>query len=44
MSNRTQLVWYYIELDKIFISDYVDAMFFGLHNLDWHKIEILGEL
>ena len=38
------IVWYHIELDKIFLSLEVDTMFYGLQNIAWNKIECLGVL
>lgn len=39
------LVWYHKELDRIFESAWLDAMFCGLRTgVDWCKVELLGEL
>lgn len=39
------LVYYHIERDEIFLSNYIDACFFHLINgVYWDQIEILGVL
>lgn len=38
------LVWYHIEMDMIFQSPEVDAMFYCLYSYSWSDLILLGEL
>ena len=38
------VIWYHKELDRIFESAEIEAMFCGLQPLKWEMLEILGYL
>ena len=42
--DAPRLVWYDIELDEIFLSATLDAMFCCLVPINWERVELVGEL